>query len=38
MAHFAELNNNNEVINVIVVDNSDITIEGMSEEEAGVQF
>lgn len=38
MAHFAQLNESNEVINVIVVDNSDITIEGMSEEEAGIQF
>jgi hypothetical protein len=38
MAHFAQLNESNEVVNVIVIDNSDITIDGMSEEEAGIQF
>ena len=38
MAHFAQLNNSNEVVNVIVVNNSDISIDGMSEEEAGIKF
>lgn len=38
MAHFAQLNENNEVINVIVVDNSDVTSNGMTEEEAGISF
>ena len=38
MAHFAQLNNSNEVVNVIVVNNSDISIDGISEEEAGIKF
>lgn len=39
MAHFAQLNQNNEVINVIVVDNNDILDEnGNESEELGVLF
>lgn len=39
MAHFAELNENNEVLRVIVVDNSDILDENAQESEAiGVSF
>lgn len=34
MAHFAELNDNNEVINVIVIDNFDILDEDGNENEA----
>ena len=35
MAHFAELNEDNEVINVIVVNSEDFTIDGIEDEEAG---
>jgi hypothetical protein len=39
MAHFAKIDENNIVIQVIVVDNSDILDEGGNESEAiGVQF
>lgn len=39
MAHFAELNDDNEVLRVIVVDNSDcFNAEGQEEEAIGVAF
>lgn len=39
MAHFAQLNENNVVINVIVVNNEDILDDaGQESEEVGVQF
>ena len=39
MAHFAELDNNNTVLRVIVISNQDITdINGIESEEIGVGF
>lgn len=39
MAHFAELNLNNEVINVVVINNSEITdVNGQENENLGIQF
>lgn len=38
MAHFAELNENNEVVRVLVVNNSDIMIDGIESEQKGVEF
>ena len=38
MAHFAELNKNNEVVNVITVSNENVTHSSMTEEEAGIQY
>lgn len=39
MAHFAELNENNEVLRVIVVLNSDVTdVNGVESEELGIAF
>ena len=39
MAHFAELDENNIVLRVIVVSNADITdSEGVEQEELGIQF
>lgn len=39
MAHFAELDNNNTVLRVLVVDNSDITDEnGQEQEQLGITF
>ena len=38
MAHFAQLNENNVVTQVIVVNNSDCQINGVESEEAGVVF
>lgn len=38
MAHFAELNENNEVLRVVVVSNQDIIIDGKESEEKGIEF
>lgn len=38
MAHFAQLNESNKVVNVITVDNVNIMHDEMSEEEAGIQY
>ena len=38
MAHFAELDTNNNVLQVIVVDNSNIIVEGSEVEQKGVDF
>lgn len=38
MAHFAELNQDNEVIRVVVVNNSDILVNGVESEQKGVEF
>jgi hypothetical protein len=38
MAHFAKLNENNEVLFVYVVNNDVITINGNESEQAGIEF
>lgn len=38
MAHFAELDKNNFVLRVIVINNNDITIEGVESEAIGIKF
>ena len=38
MGYFAKIDETNTVVQVIGVDNKDITVEGLSEEEAGKQF
>jgi hypothetical protein len=38
MAHFAQLNENNIVTQVIVIHNNECTIDGIESEEAGIQF
>lgn len=38
MAHFAQLDGSNNVINVIVVNNSVITVDDVESEEIGIEF
>lgn len=38
MAHFAKLNDNNEVVQVVVVNNDVITVDGNESEQAGIDF
>jgi hypothetical protein len=38
MAHFAELDNNNIVTRILVVNNEDITIDGIESESKGQEF
>ena len=38
MAHFAELNKNNVVIRVLVVHNNEITVDGVEDEQLGIDF
>lgn len=38
MAHFAELDNTNKVVRVIVLDNSSLTVNGAESESAGVSL
>lgn len=38
MAHFAEIDANNVVVRVLVVDNKDITIDGVESEQKGIDF
>ena len=38
MAHFAELNSNNVVLRVIVISNKVITIDGIENEQLGIDF
>lgn len=38
MAHFAQLDENNNVINVIVIADEDTSINGVEKEEIGIQF
>jgi hypothetical protein len=38
MAHFVELDNNNNVINVIVVRNNELLIDGIENEQKGIDF
>lgn len=38
MANFAKLNENNEVINVIVLNNSELLVNGKESEDQGIKF
>jgi hypothetical protein len=38
MAHFAELDNNNKVIRVIVVNNNELLVNGVESESKGIEF
>lgn len=38
MAHFAQLDEDNKVINVIVVDDNDILVNGIEDEQKGIEF
>lgn len=38
MAHFAELDKNNKVIRIIVVDNNELLVDGVEQEQKGVDF
>lgn len=38
MAHFAELDKNNDVIRVIVVNNNELLVNGVEQEEKGIAF
>jgi hypothetical protein len=38
MAHFAQLDENNIVLQVVVVNNNDCQIDGVENEEAGISF
>lgn len=38
MAHFAELNEHNEVLRVIVVENNQLLIDGIESEQKGIEF
>ena len=38
MAHFAELDEDNKVLRVIVVNNEDITVDGVESETKGIEF
>jgi len=38
MGHFAKLNNNNEVIDIVAVNNNDFIIDGIEVEEIGINF
>ncbi len=38
MAHFAELDNNNKVIRVIVVNNNELLLNGVESEFKGIEF
>lgn len=38
MAHFAQLDENNKVVQVIVVHNDDIMVDGVESEQKGIQF
>lgn len=38
MAHFAELDNNNTVTQVIVVNNNELLIDGIENESRGIDF
>ena len=38
MAHFAELNSDNKVLRVIVVNNNEILIDGVENEQKGIDF
>lgn len=38
MAHFAELDENNIVVRVLVVNNEVITVDGVENEQLGVEF
>lgn len=38
MAHFAQLNSDNEVVNVIVIDNDNLMIDGEESEQVGINF
>lgn len=38
MAHFAELDNNNTVLRVIVVNNNDLLVNGKENEQKGIEF
>lgn len=38
MAHFAELDDNNKVLRVVVVGNEDITVDGVEVEAKGIEF
>ena len=38
MAHFAELDNNNKVIRVIVVHNNELLVNGVELESKGIEF
>jgi len=38
MAHFAQLDENNKVVQVIVVSNDDIMVDGVESEQKGIEF
>lgn len=38
MAHFAQLDENNKVVQVIVVHNDDLLVDGVESEEKGIEF
>lgn len=38
MAHFAKLDENNEVIDIVVVNNSELLVDGKETEEQGINF
>jgi hypothetical protein len=38
MAHFAELDKDKKVIRVVVINNNDITIDGVESEAKGIEF
>lgn len=38
MAHFAQLDNTNKVINVIVIDNSILNNDGIEDEQLGISY
>jgi hypothetical protein len=38
MAHFAELDNDNKVLRVVVVANEDIIVDGVESEDKGIEF
>jgi|TARA_R100000742_G_C4233260_1_gene54396 hypothetical protein len=38
MAHFAELDENNVVVRVLVIDNNEMTVDGVENEQLGIDF
>ena len=38
MAHFAQLDSNNQVIQILVVSDDDLLVDGVKQEDAGVGF
>jgi hypothetical protein len=38
MAHFAEINSNNKVLRVVVVNNNELLVNGVENEQKGIDF